>query len=143
MGRAPAARDRRRLRGFDFITDPRLTVNGILEDVRQALDAGVVVVQYREKENGVPERMKEAGELLALCRGRGVPFVVNDDVELAKKLGLAGDRMGGVHVGPHDARPAAVRGATSQPLGVLEIKTRSAPAASMAALIAAFAASAL
>ena len=109
MGNAPAARDRDPLRGFYFITDSRLTVNGILEDVRQALRAGVAVVQYREKEKGSAERMKEAGELLALCRGRGVPFIVNDDVALAKELGLAGDRLGGVHVGPHDASPADVR----------------------------------
>jgi thiamine-phosphate pyrophosphorylase len=103
--------EREKLRGFYFITDSGLTVNGIAEDVRQALEAGARLVQYREKAKGFSERLDEAGALLELCRGAGVPFIVNDDVELAKRLGLAGDRMGGVHLGQEDASPAEARAA--------------------------------
>ena len=85
--------EREKLRGFYFITDSGLTVNGIAEDVRQAIEAGARLVQYREKAKGFAERLDEAGALLELCRGAGVPFIVNDDVELAKRLGLAGDRI--------------------------------------------------
>ena len=101
--------DREKLRGFYFITDSGLTLNGIIEDTRQALEAGVALVQYREKEKGFQERLGEAKELLALCRGAGVPLIVNDGIELAKRLGLAGDRMGGVHLGQEDAPPALAR----------------------------------
>jgi thiamine-phosphate pyrophosphorylase len=96
--------DRERLSGFYFITDSRLTVNGILEDVRQALEAGVAVVQYREKEKGFAERLHEAETLVALCREWRVPFIVNDDIDLAGKVGADG-----VHVGPQDAPPADAR----------------------------------
>jgi thiamine-phosphate pyrophosphorylase len=98
--------DRQELRGFYFITDSTLTVNGILEDTRRALEAGVVLVQYREKEKGLPERLNEARQLLALCRQAGVPFIVNDDVEVAGKVGADG-----VHVGQEDASPVEARAA--------------------------------
>lgn len=100
------ALDRQQLRGFYFITDSRLTVNGIVEDTRQALAAGVVLVQYRQKEKGLPERLNEAKQLLALCRQAGVPFIVNDDVEVAREVGADG-----VHVGQEDASPVEARAA--------------------------------
>ncbi len=79
--------DQALLRGFYFITDSGLTVNGIAEDVRQAIEAGARLVQYREKEKGYQERLNEAKELLALCRRASVPFIVNDDVRLAEEVG--------------------------------------------------------
>lgn len=91
----PAARGK--WKGFYFITDSRLTSNGILEDVRQALSAGVAMVQYREKSAPPEVRRKEAAQLLGMCRDRGVPFIVNDDVELAEQLGADG-----VHLGQQD-----------------------------------------
>jgi thiamine-phosphate diphosphorylase len=99
LSATPAARDRRHLGGFYFITDSRLTMNGVLEDVRQALEAGVALVQYREKEKGFPERLQEAETLLALCRERRVPFIVDDDIGLAGEVGADG-----VHVGPRTLR---------------------------------------
>lgn len=96
--------DREQLRGFYFITDSTLTVNGIVEDVRQALEAGVVLVQYREKEKVLSERLNEARQLLALCRQAGAPFIVNDDVEVARKVGADG-----AHVGQEDASPVEAR----------------------------------
>ena len=95
-----------KLRGFYFITDARLTVNGVLEDVRQAVEADVALVQYREKERSFAERLAEAKEILALCRQAGVPLIVNDDIDLAKETGA-----GGVHLGQGDAPPQDARAA--------------------------------
>jgi len=93
-----------RWRGFYFITDSGLTVNGIAEDVRQAIAAGAVMVQYREKGKTAEVQLAEAREIQAICRKAKVPFIVNDDVSLAKEIGADG-----VHVGPHDMSPAEAR----------------------------------
>ncbi len=99
------ASGRVRLRGFYFITDSHLTVRGVIEDVREALSAGVVLVQYREKNKPYDARRAEAGELLALARAAAVPLIVNDDIALAKVIGADG-----VHLGQEDASPALARG---------------------------------
>jgi thiamine-phosphate pyrophosphorylase len=93
-----------RRKGFYFITDSGLTVNGIAEDVRQAIAAGSVMVQYREKGKTAEERLVEAREIQAICNKAKVPFIVNDDVALAKEI-----RADGVHVGPHDMSLAEAR----------------------------------
>jgi thiamine-phosphate pyrophosphorylase len=64
------------------------------EKVRQALEGGIALLQYRRKESASPA---EAKALLALCRRHGVPFIVNDDVQLA--LDIDAD---GVHLGRDD-----------------------------------------
>ncbi len=95
---------RRRWSGFYFITDSRLTVRGVVEDVRAALAAGVALVQYREKEKGFDDRRAETERMLALCRASRVPLIINDDIRLARET-LAG----GVHLGPGDAAPSVAR----------------------------------
>ncbi|OUM99027.1 MAG: thiamine-phosphate diphosphorylase [Paenibacillaceae bacterium ZCTH02-B3] len=73
----------------------------------QAIDGGVTVFQYREKGRGALRR-REAfalGERLRmLCLDRGVPFIVNDDLELA--LVLDAD---GLHVGQEDLAAETAR----------------------------------
>src|SRR5471032_1146736 len=65
---------------------------------------GVAMLQYRHKEAGPQQRLDQAGALLALCRRYGVPFIVNDYVELCEQLGADG-----VHLGGTDADVAQVR----------------------------------
>ena len=91
-------------RGFYFITDSRLTVNGVLEDVRQALSAGAVMIQYREKEAPFSARREEASRLLELCRAHGTPFIVNDDVKLAAEIGADGVHLGQLDLPLPEAR---------------------------------------
>ena len=55
------------------------------------------MVQIREKELGDAEFEKEALELQNLCKTFNVPFIVNDNVKLAVKIGADG-----VHVGQDD-----------------------------------------
>ena len=69
----------------------------LYEQVECALRGGVSCVQLREKQLDEPDFLKEAREIGALCRRFGVPFLINDNVDLA----LACD-ADGVHVGQDD-----------------------------------------
>lgn len=86
------------LRGLYAITPEGA---GIVDKVRQALEGGIALLQYRRKQR---RSLAEARELLALARRYGVPFIVNDDVELA--LAVDAD---GVHLGRDDGDLAAAR----------------------------------
>lgn len=69
----------------------------ILELTQMALDAGVDIVQLREKKKTRKELLKLGVELLSLCRKKGKIFIVNDDPCLAREIGADG-----VHVGQED-----------------------------------------
>ncbi len=87
------------------VTDRRgLGGLSLTEAVRQSLDGGVTFVQLREKHLGREEFAAEALALKALCAEYGVPFVINDDVELAAEVDADG-----VHVGQSDMAAEDVR----------------------------------
>lgn len=72
--------------------------------VEQSLLGGVTMLQLREKHLDQAAFRAEALELKALCRRYQVPFLINDDVELAIAVGADG-----VHVGQHDMEAGRVR----------------------------------
>ncbi len=76
----------------------------LYEQVEQALKGGATFVQLREKELDHDAFLAEAVEIMALCRRYGVPFVIDDDVDIA----LASD-ADGVHVGQSDMEAGDVR----------------------------------
>jgi thiamine-phosphate pyrophosphorylase len=82
-------------RGYYFITDRALSRRGNGEDVKAAIEAGVEVIQYREKELVSGALFEEAARLKKLCDGR--MFIVNDRIDIA--LAAEAD---GVHVGAND-----------------------------------------
>ncbi|WP_296269309.1 thiamine phosphate synthase [Pseudomonas sp. UBA6562] len=103
------------LRGLYAITDSQLLAGRLLPYVEAALDGGVCLLQYRDKSDDAGRRIKEAESLLRLCERYGTQLIINDDAELAARLGV------GVHLGQTDgplnpARallgPKAVVGAT-------------------------------
>lgn len=94
----------RRLRGLYAITDSHLLAGRLLPAVEAALTGGAAIVQYRDKSGDAARRLDEARALLRACRQRGVPLLINDDVELA----LAAD-ADGVHLGRGDAALQAAR----------------------------------
>ena len=69
----------------------------LAECVQQAVDGGATFVQLREKEASHEEIAALARELLPICRKAGVPFVIDDEVEIAIEVGADG-----VHVGQDD-----------------------------------------
>lgn len=76
----------------------------LYEAVKQALRGGVTMLQLREKDLDPTDFLREARELRTLCRRYGVPFLINDNVEIAAACGADG-----VHVGQRDMEPARVR----------------------------------
>ena len=69
----------------------------LIDVVRESLDGGVTMLQLREKTLEEGKFLEEARELQALCRDYHVPFIVNDNVDIA--LAMDAD---GVHVGQSD-----------------------------------------
>lgn len=72
--------------------------------VKESLDGGVTFVQLREKELDDAHFLEEAKELQKLCRDYQVPFVINDNVDIA--IAMNAD---GVHVGQSDMEAGDVR----------------------------------
>jgi hydroxymethylpyrimidine kinase/phosphomethylpyrimidine kinase/thiamine-phosphate diphosphorylase len=72
--------------------------------VDAAIRGGVTVVQLRQKEVDSSVMLKAANQLMAVCRPRGVPLIINDRVDIA----LACD-ADGVHVGQDDLPCDVVR----------------------------------
>ena len=87
------------------VTD-RYWLNGrtLTDVVRESLEGGVTMLQLREKTLEEPAFLQEAKELQALCRAYHVPFIVNDNVDIA--LAMDAD---GVHVGQSDMEALDVR----------------------------------
>ena len=89
-------------RGLYAITDgPR---PDLLAAVKAALRGGVALLQYRDKTADSARRAFEARALRELCARFEIPFIVNDDVELALAAGADG-----VHLGEDDGEIAAAR----------------------------------
>ena len=87
------------------VTDRHWLNNRTLTDVvRESLEGGVTMLQLREKTLAEPAFLAEAKELQALCREYHVPFIVNDNVDIA--LAMDAD---GVHVGQSDMEALDVR----------------------------------
>lgn len=87
------------------VTD-RSWLNGqtLCEQVEQALKGGVTFLQLREKELDDQEFLEEAQVIQQLCRKYQVPFLINDNVALAAKIGADG-----VHVGQSDMAAGEAR----------------------------------
>lgn len=76
----------------------------LFQQVEEALAGGVTCVQLREKDLDEKTFLEEAKQLCALCHRYGVPFIVNDNVDIA----IASD-ADGIHVGQEDMAAADVR----------------------------------
>lgn len=89
------------------VTD-RAWLNGrsLADCVQQAINGGATFVQLREKDAPHDEIVQLAVELQALCAKAGVPFVVDDDVDVALEAGADG-----VHVGQDDMACSQARAA--------------------------------
>lgn len=78
--------DRHCLRGRDFYAA-----------IEEALKAGVTLLQLREKDASFQELLEEGRKVQALCRKYQVPFLIDDQVEVARALDADG-----VHLGQED-----------------------------------------
>jgi thiamine-phosphate pyrophosphorylase len=81
---------------FYLVTDSGLSKKGTLSDVREAVESGCRIVQYREKDKSTKEMVEEASKIKKICSGRAI-FLINDRIDVA--LAVDAD---GVHIGQDD-----------------------------------------
>jgi thiamine-phosphate pyrophosphorylase len=87
------------LHGLYAITDPALaTENNLQTQVKEALEGGARIIQYRDKSSDGSRRRTEAEQLQALCKSHGALFIINDDLALAASI-----QADGLHLGRDDA----------------------------------------
>jgi thiamine-phosphate pyrophosphorylase len=92
------------LNGLYAITDSQLLAGGkLLPYVEAALNGGARLLQYRDKSADDGRHQREAEALQKLCERYGATLIINDDAELAARLGV------GVHLGQSDGSLAAAR----------------------------------
>lgn len=87
------------------VTD-RTWLNGetLYSQVEKAIKGGATFVQLREKNLDEKSFVDEAIEIQKLCRKYNIPFVINDNVQIAKRI-----NADGVHVGQSDMSAEEVR----------------------------------
>lgn len=78
--------------------------DNVLDVVEQALNAGIRIVQYRDKTAGEQQQLERACRLVALTHAAGALLIVNDDIEVALNSGADG-----VHLGRDDGDVSAAR----------------------------------
>ncbi|MEK7398854.1 MAG: thiamine phosphate synthase [Candidatus Poribacteria bacterium] len=83
--------------GLYFITDRNLTKKTIISDVISAINAGVKIIQYREKELSTREMYQEAKAIREITKDKGTILIINDRIDIA--LAVNAD---GVHIGQDD-----------------------------------------
>jgi thiamine-phosphate pyrophosphorylase len=92
-------------RGLYAITDNQLiNAENFRDIVSQAIIGGAKIIQYRDKSNDQKRRLEQAQALNRLCKKYKIPLLINDDVELAKKIGADG-----VHIGKDDSELLTAR----------------------------------
>lgn len=90
-----------------FIMGSANTTRDPVRVLQQAINGGITAFQYREKglraKRGL-EKLTFGMGLRNVCLKNNIPFIVNDDIELAMKL-----QASGVHIGQQDESLVAVR----------------------------------
>ncbi len=76
----------------------------LYEQVEKAIKGGVTFVQLREKNLDDESFLSEALEIQKLCKKYNIPFIINDNVEIARRI-----NADGVHVGQSDMKAGNVR----------------------------------
>lgn len=76
----------------------------LIEQVALAINGGITCVQLREKDMNEAGFLKEALEIKSICNNSNVPFIINDNVDIAVKCGADG-----IHVGQTDMSADNIR----------------------------------
>ena len=96
--------DRKSLQLYAITDSHWLNGRTLYSVVKESLESGVTFLQLREKELDEEHFLEEARELQKLCREYQVPFVINDNVDIAAAI-----NADGVHVGQSDMEAGDVR----------------------------------
>ena len=87
------------------ITDERWLKGRTLEEqVLSLIEGGITCLQYRDKESNDKDKKEKALNIRKLCKMKGITFILNDDIYLAREIDADG-----VHLGQQDANPIEAR----------------------------------
>lgn len=105
------------LQGLYAITDPALLPGKkLIEAVEQALQGGASIIQYRDKTATEIELLNRARDLASCCKTFQRPLIINDRVDICKRVNASGVHLGQSDNAVHDARnqlgSTAIIGAT-------------------------------
>ena len=92
----------------DYLKLYAITDDGpnLIERVRLALEGGATCIQHRAKGASFEAARADSLSIQALCREFGVPFIVNDSLELALAIGADGLHVGQSDTAAREARRA-------------------------------------
>jgi len=83
------------LKGLYAIADAdNIGTNNITHAVQQVIQAGIKIIQYRDKNSSTTQRLKCAQQLKTITHSATCSLIINDDVELAKKVNAEGVHLG-------------------------------------------------
>jgi thiamine-phosphate pyrophosphorylase len=106
------------MRGLYAVTPDDRLLPRLSALVEAALQGGVRLVQYRNKQAPAPLRRAQAAELLRVCRAYGAKLIVNDDLWLAIEIGADGAHVGRDDLPGHDLATAREALGAKRLLGV-------------------------
>ena len=93
-----------------YITDRRsLEPRPLLPRILAAIEAGIDIVQIREKDLPPRELAELAGTAVAAAAGTGAQVVVNDRLDIALAVGAQGVHLGGQSIPPEAVRAAVAK----------------------------------
>lgn len=89
-----------------YLVSDRSWLNGRLleDDIEQAIQGGVTIVQLREKDLNEQDFIEVAKKIKTLCSKYQIPFIINDNLNVA--LAIDSD---GIHIGQDDLPVSLVR----------------------------------
>lgn len=91
--------------GLYAITAPRYRrARQLLTECEAALLGGASLLQFRDKSADAGWHAEMAGQLQSLCERYRVPLIINDDIDLAARVGAAGLHLGREDASVRDAR---------------------------------------
>jgi thiamine-phosphate pyrophosphorylase len=94
-------------RGLYAITPPRYRqAQRLLAETEAALLGGACLLQFRDKSGDAAWQLEMADQLKRLCQLHRVPLIINDDIELAARIGASGVHLGQGDASIQDARVA-------------------------------------
>lgn len=93
----------------------------LADAVEEALRAGVTFLQLREKDLDYASFLELAREIKGITDKYGIPYVINDNVEVAMAVGADGVHVGQDDMAPEDVRkiigPDKILGVSAQTVG--------------------------
>ena len=88
------------------VTDRRWLKEGksLSDVIKQAVEGGSTMIQLREKELDREQTIEEALEIKSFLNAKNIPLIIDNDIEITKRVGADG-----VHVGQDDCPVSEAR----------------------------------